>query len=161
MEKKAQAWGFDITVAIIIFSLGLIVFFIYSINYSNEGAETFENLISEGNFIADNLLSSGIPENWNPEDVRGVGIISSGKINNTKLESFYNLSLADYSKTKRLLNTEHDYFISFNENISLSNRSIAGIGKEEIITNSSNLIRINRFSVYNNKFTNIYVYVGS
>jgi hypothetical protein len=160
MIKKAQAWGFDLMIAMVIFLIGLMVFFVYSINYSNTGIETFENLIRDGNFIAENLLSEGYPINWNASNVQTMGIMSGGRIDPIKLERFYNFSIQDYQKTKMVLNTNYDYLFLIEGGINLTNSVIPGIGDYEI-ENASDLVRINRFAVYNNKLVNVYIYVAN
>ena len=44
---KAQAWGFDLMIATALFLGGIIMFYIYSINYPAEGKKSFEDLYYE------------------------------------------------------------------------------------------------------------------
>ena len=39
-SKKAQAWGFDMMIASMIFISGIIIFYVYSLNYPKESQET-------------------------------------------------------------------------------------------------------------------------
>ena len=100
-NKQAQAWGADLMIALVIFSIGIFVFFLYSINAPTEAEESIDNLFYEGKIIASSILSEGHPEDWTFGNVVTIGILSQGKINETKLERFYNLAQADYAKTKR------------------------------------------------------------
>ena len=116
--KKAQAWGFDMMIASIIFMSGIIIFYIYSLNYPKESQQTLDTLFSEGDFAAESLLSEGLPTDWNSNNVIRIGLTTEHKINNTKLERFYNLANsqsnpAGYAKAKSILNTKYNFFMNF------------------------------------------------
>ena len=157
MKKRAQAWGFDITIAAIIFSLAVITFYLFSLNYSDEAGESLNALDYDANSIANALLSEGYPAQWNSGDVIKIGLLSNSRINETKLLSFKELSLSDYPKTKSIFNTLHNYEITFSENMTINSTTITSIG----LTPSSpqNLIKVTRLATYNNKPLVIYVNV--
>ena len=163
-QKKSQAWGIDLMIAAFIFSIGIITFYIYTLNNYGTGGEA-ENLEYEGNFITDILMSEGYPENWTADNVLSIGILTEGKINQSKLENFYALASADYSKTKRLFNTKYDYYFFLEGNIDLLTSGadeIRGIGKPGINPediNSENLVKITRFTIYEEKPVTAYLYV--
>ena len=69
MEKKAQAWGFDLLIAFMIFIGGIIVFYLYSLNFPNETENTINTLTYEGSVVANAVLSSGFPSDWNENNV--------------------------------------------------------------------------------------------
>ena len=155
---RAQAWGFDLMIASILFLGGIIVFYIYSLNYPEEGRETLERLSYDGWIIADNLLSEGFPINWNETNVVRIGILTNERVNETKLERLYNLANTDYQKTKALFNTKYHYYFTFSEQIVLPTYGpISGIGL--IPTNPTNLIKITRLIVYQNKPVSLDIYV--
>lgn len=77
MKRNAQAWGFDIIVATGIFIVGIIAFFLYTINYPTGEQEKLDDLLYEGNIIADNLLSEGYPLNWTNITVSKIGLLSN------------------------------------------------------------------------------------
>ena len=159
--KKAQIWGLDLIIAVFIFSIGIVVFLIYSINYSGEAVETFEKLNYDGEIIMKNILSDGSPQNWNESNVIKIGILSNNKVNETKLKIFYNLTKKDYHKTKLLLNTKYDFYFFINEGFEI-NEKIEGIGTPNATLdniNSNNLIRTTRFGIYRDKPTTFYLYV--
>ena len=81
ISKKAQAWGFDLMIASIIFISGIILFYIYSINYPKESNEKLDKLFNEGEFMAEVLLSEGLPINWNQDTVVRIGLTTNKKIN--------------------------------------------------------------------------------
>lgn len=161
-QKKAQAWGTDLIIGFIIFSFAIIFFYFYSFNYSNETEDILELLTYNGNFIADSILSPGYPNDWTEETAIKIGIADNGKINQTKLERFYNLAQTDYNKTKTLFNTKEDYYFFLQKPFTINSVLIEGIGKPGITATtitSSNLLKITRFTIYQNKPTTAYVYI--
>ena len=157
--KKAQAWGTDLTIAFVIFSFAIIFFYFYSLNYSNETEDILEILTYEGNYIADSLLSSGYPDQWQESNVIEIGLTTSGKINQTKITNFYNLAQNDYEKTKRIFGTKYDYYFFMEDPI---NSTLEGIGKPGVNSTNiaaQNIIKITRLTIYQNKPTTAYVYI--
>lgn len=114
IEKGGQIWGFDILTGIVLFLVGIIVFFVYSLNQPSEAQDNFEFLFYDGKIIADNLMSSGYPLDWNSSNVITLGISSEDKINETKLERLYEMIYTEnnYTLTKTLFNTQYDYYFS-------------------------------------------------
>lgn len=157
MKNKAQAWGLDIIVAASIFAVGIVTFYFYAINYSNQSQEIYQDLSYQGEKMADALLSTGYPENWNSTNVVTPGILTNSKVNNTKLENLYILANSNHNNTKSLLNINYNFYFNFSEPIIISGTHIQGIG--EIYTNSHNLIKITRLTTYNNKPVSLNIYV--
>ncbi len=149
MKKRGQAWGFDLTIASIIFIGGIIVFYVYALNTPSQGNDKIDSLTYEGNSISDALLSEGFPQNWEANNVVKLGLTTNNKINQTKLENLYALSQSDYQKTKLLFNTKYNYFINASSPLTIKNSPISGIGIQE--NNSNNLIKISRFTIYDEK----------
>lgn len=147
--KKAQAWGFDLIAASIIFVGGIVVFYLYALNSPNQTEETLNSLNYEGDTMANTILSEGYPIDWNEDNVAYPGILSDNKIDQTKLERFYNLSIDDYSKIKALFGVREEFYFYLSENFSINGNQIEGIGKKPSVTR--NLVKITRFIVYNNK----------
>lgn len=163
-NKKAQGWGIDLIVAVSIFVMCITILYFFSINYSSDTKEEFNILSDEAEIIMEEILSEGYPENWNKTNVIKIGIISEGKINQTKSEKFYNLTQEDYGKTKRIFNTKYDYFFTLRENITLSSGEIKGIGKNETDVDNidaKNLVRVERYTIYKNKPEKAYLYLWS
>jgi len=159
--KKAQIWGLDLMVAAMLFLFGIFIFYLYSINKPTT-KEDFEILFSEGEIITEDLLSEGYPDNWNSNDAEIIGITNKKKINETKLENFYNFVKADYAKTKSIFNTKYDYYFFLSENMSINGENIEGIGKPGATStniNAKNLIKITRFTIYKEKPVTAYLYV--
>lgn len=148
MRKKGQAWGFDLMIGSTIFLIGILFFYFFAINYPSENEESFQNLQHEGELVADSLLSEGSPVDWNVTNVVRIGLLSDGKINETKLEAFYYFARDDYNKTKGLFRVNSNYYIYFQENLSIGGQSVEGIGRKA--TSEENLVRVTRAVVYNN-----------
>jgi len=148
-SKKAQAWGFDLLIALIIFTLGIIAFYLYALNMPNEAESIMETMNYQGNAISNSILSEGYPLNWNQDDVTNIGILSNNKINQTKLERFFSLSSANYVRSKSLFNTRYEYYVSLSENFTINGSEVEGIGNKP--TSPKNLIKIARLTIYNNK----------
>ena len=157
MYKKGQGWGFDLVIASIIFTFAIIFFYIFALNYSSGSEELLRDLAYEGQLVADNFLSEGSPSDWNETNVFKIGILSNNKINDTKLERFYNISNKSYSQTKILFAINHDYYINFSDSINISGEIKPYIGSYS--PDVKNLIRISRLSVYKNRPVSISINV--
>ncbi|PIN88853.1 hypothetical protein COU60_05525 [Candidatus Pacearchaeota archaeon CG10_big_fil_rev_8_21_14_0_10_34_76] len=155
--KKAQAWGFDLIIASVLFILGIVIFFVYTINTSQQAQDKIDELDYQGNLIAEDLMSEGSPADWNVENVQKIGILTNNKINNSKLENFYQLSDQNYQKTKSLFDIKYDYFMNLSEEISINGENIERIGRAS--ENPTNLIKITRFTIYNNNPVTLNIYI--
>ncbi len=149
MSKRAQSWGFDLLIGASIFLTGVLFFYVYVYSLSGGQVSKLDTFTNDGNKVANALLSSGSPENWNEGNVQKIGILSDGKINDTKLQEFYSFSISNYEKTKVLFNVNFDYYISFNDPIDAGNGQVLGIGREPV--NPENLIKVTRVVIYNEK----------
>lgn len=149
-RKKAQAWGFDLAVGMIIFVVGILSFYLYTINIPSGMREVIQELQQEGESIADSLMSEGSPADWSVTNVVRIGLLSDERINQTKLDNFRNLASTDYNRTKSLFRTKEEYFIY------LDNDSSNGIGRNA--TNAANLFKVTRVVVYNQSITTLNVY---
>ena len=164
IKKKAQIWGLDILVGMTLFLIGIIVFFVYSLNQPGEAQDNFELLFHDGKIIADNLMSPGYPLNWNSSNVITLGISSDDKINETKLERLYEIIYTEnnYSLTKNIFNTQYEYYFFLEQNMTINSVEIGGIGKPGATKDNidaKNLIKITRFTIYQNKTTSLYIYI--
>lgn len=160
-QEKAQAWGIDLMIAVVIFSVGISVFYIYSLNSENQ-ENIAKKLNYDGEMIIESLFSSGFPQNWNSGNVVKIGIVDNGKINQTKLELFYLLAKENYPRTKILFNTKYDYLFFLSANLTISGQEVEAIGKpgaDKDNVQSENLIKITRFTINENKPVTAYLYV--
>ncbi len=163
-KKRAQIWGFDILAGMALFLIGIIVFFVYSLNQPGEAQDNFELLSYDGKIIADNLMSPGYPLEWNSSNVVTLGISSEDKINETKLQKLHEIIYTEnnYTITKNIFNTQYEYYFFLEQNMTINSIEVEGIGKPGATRNNidaRNLIKITRFTVYQNKTTPLYIYI--
>ncbi len=164
MGSRGQIWSLDLMAGLALFLVGIMIFFIYSINQPSQAKETLDILSYDGNIIADNLLSQGYPSDWNSGNAITIGLTTLNKINQTKLENLYQMIYLenDYVKTKNLFNTEYDYYLFLDQNMTVSTGSLEGIGKPgttKYNVDARDLIKITRYTVYQNKTTPLYIYI--
>lgn len=155
--KRGQAWGFDLMIASIIFTSGILIFYLYSLNASSETDEKLEALFYQGSLIADDLISEGYPIDWTEDTVTKLGLLSDNRINETKLERFYYLSEQDYGKTKTLLKTRYNYYITFSDPITIQGEVIDKIGQQT--ETPKNLIKISRLTIYKEKPLEVHIFL--
>lgn len=161
-QKNAQAFGIDLAVALSIFFIGIIIFYTYAINYKNDSQESLKLLDRDADIILASILSEGYPLDWNQGNVIQIGILSNDKINNTKLEKFYNFTKTDYNRTKSIFNTKYNYYLSFGNDMSIGGNIVEGFGMNGFDKNNidgENIIKKIRYSIYNNNPETIYLYV--
>lgn len=149
INKKAQAWGFDLIIALILFFIGVTLLFLYIVNSPSTSKEKIDDLNYEGENVISQILSEGYPQDWNSTKFVQIGIITENKINETKLGFFYNLSTENYPLILSLFNTKYDFFFNLSQQIIIDNVSIKGIGKEP--SSYTNIIKITRFTIYKDK----------
>ncbi len=157
MNKRGQAWGFDLLIASSVFFLAIAIFFVYTLNSSKDYEQKLEDLLYEGNSMAEDLMSEGFPADWNIDNVKTIGLLNESKIDKEKLENFYTLSTSDYRKTKALFDIKYDYFMNFTEPIIIESEQIEGIGIKPVTP--KNLVKISRFTIFNNKPTTLNLYI--
>ena len=161
-NKHAQIWSLDLMAGMMLFLVGIMIFFTYTLNQPSEAQDNFEMLFYDGKIIADSLMSSGYPQQWNSTSAITIGITDENRINETKLKNLYDITTVDYTSTKRLFNTKYDYYFFFEENMTIDSNEVEGIGKPNANKdniNARNLIKITRFTVYQNKTTPLYLYL--
>ena len=163
-SSRGQIWSLDLMVGVALFIVGIMIFFIYSINQPSQARNNLELLAYDGKIMTDNILSQGYPTNWDSSNIITPGLTSNNKINQSKLENLYQIIYVqnDYARTKNLFNTEYDYFFFLNQNMTVSAGSIIGIGKPGTVKDNitaKDLIKITRYTVYQNKTTPLYLYI--
>lgn len=156
-NKKAQVWGLDLMIGVMIVLVGIISIYFYTINVFGDSQTILKGIHYDGDLISTQILSEGSPPNWTNENVRIPGILTNDKINQTKLDRFYNHSNNNYRELKQLLGTTYEFYFNFSE-IEVSHiGKIKGIGKE--INNPDNLIKLERYTLYKNKPVKFNLYI--
>lgn len=146
---KAQFWSFDVVFAIVIFSFAITILAFTWFNISNQlslgyggGSQIMQLQLQS---VMQNLLSPGIPSNWqssinttNPSTWSGILVglassqgsysLSSSKI--YSLISIANYNSSDYQATKQIIGTGFDYYITI--------KSVSDVGSGVDINIGSN-----------------------
>jgi len=155
--KKAQVWFLDIAIAILFFTTALTLYFKYSVNL-NSDSDKLEILAMDSKFIAEQLLSTGYPENWTElplSNILSLGLLNQDQtLNESKLSNFINITEHNYSFVKKNFETSYDFFIE----IKIRNLTISA-GKN--FTNPKYLIKLSRLLVYNNSIARLIIYTYS
>jgi len=159
MNKKAQGWGLDLTVASVIFLIGIFFLYTYAVNFGGGSESILSSLNSQGKTGSSLILSEGSPENWEGlNNTETPGITINNKINQTKLNRFYNITdtREEYQRTKNRLNIIDEFYFNFS-GMEVEGDEINGIGKKP--ENYDNLVRTERITVYKNKVTKFNLYI--
>ena len=157
MEKRGQAWGFDLMIATSLFFVGVAALYIYSLNYPIENQDTGSAVSAEAERIGSIIISEGYPLNWTIENVVRPGIISEDKIDEYKLEMLNELGNNDYNRLKSLLRTKYNFYLYFSEDMIIAGTNVSGIGRAP--NAEKNLIKESRIIIYKNKPINAYLYI--
>lgn len=149
MQKRGQAWGFDLLVGSMVFVVALIGFYLYGVNYNSSDTSPALELEKQGRAIADLLISEGYPIDWDEASVTTPGLMTQNKLNETKVLRFKNLIDSDYGSTKSLLKTNKEVYFEFSTPLEIGNQTIQTIGN--IPSSTENRIKIDRIIVYRDK----------
>ena len=170
MNKKAQVWSLDVIMGIVIFMVAIVIFYVYTINLSEDTESKSQDLDTDAEFFSSNLLSEGSPRNWNITNALIPGVMTGVEINQTKLDNLYNLTYSDYPQGYQrliiMVGTRFDFYFYLNDkmtiNITASTIEVDGIGKLNVnrtnlqeIENPSNVVKFERFTVYQKKPTKL------
>lgn len=116
-NKKAQAWYLDFIIAVIIFSIAILIYFVYLPNLYNQELNDLDNIYLDGQFIVSSLMTSGLPENWTTSDVIKIGIVdNSSELNEDLVSEFSSLVISDYDRARNLLGIRSDFVVFFLNN---------------------------------------------
>jgi len=142
-NSKAQIWSLDLIIACVIFLMGIIIIYIYAINYTSQANDILGSMFYEGNLASEIILSPEFP-----------GILSDNKINQAKLDEF---AAEDYSAKKGQLNLIYDFYFTVN-NLEINSTPANYAGKINS-TEITDRIKITRLTIYKNKPTKFELYV--
>jgi len=164
ISTKSQVWALDIVIAIAIFIGALLLFYRYSLNSIDIEKKDMEDILLDAKLISTHLVSAGYPLNWqdSPNDVALIGLTNGEMdLNTQKVQGFSQLATSDYTRTRRLLSTSHDYYVFFEDKNNITIQ-IPGVGKSWIGKNYSNeapedIIKTIRFVSYNSTIIRLVV----
>ncbi|MBR9677203.1 hypothetical protein GOV04_03610 [Candidatus Woesearchaeota archaeon] len=141
-RKKSQVWYIDFVIALVIFSIMFITYFIFLESVAQEKDILMLELLNDGKVISNQLMSAGHPTNWTNDSVLVPGLTNGNmRINETKLFRFFNMS---YNQTREALRTQYHYYIILkNRNGTvMSINGMCGLGNPLIINESGNEIKL-------------------
>ena len=156
LNRKAQVWYTDFIVSVLIFMIAIVIYFEYVNNLSKEEESNLEEMVMQAKAVSNNLMSEGYPFNWTENDVDIIGIVDNKRINQQKIEQFYNMN---HSIAKIKFGEIQNYYFYLEgqdgQKIDVSGKEYAG--REPI--NPTKLVKINRITIYNSNIVKAVVQV--
>ncbi|MFH0874537.1 MAG: hypothetical protein V1859_01260 [archaeon] len=127
-QKKSQAWYMDFILGFTIFVLFTFITIHYLTDEYILPREESDSVLAATRHISDSLVSSGSPDNWTSDNVVRIGLTNGNHvINETKLESFLNLTTENYISTRAMLGTRFDYLVFFKDKFN-NTLNLTGLG---------------------------------
>ncbi len=117
-QKRGQVWTMDLAIALVLFVGVIFLFYNYSISFAREDP-LVEDMIKEGGYVSNSLLSTGYPQDWPAlglNDTISFGFFDDGMLNITKvntLRDWVEISQSNYSLSKVKFHTKYNYYIEF------------------------------------------------
>ncbi len=157
-QKKAQGWSLDFIAGLLFFLFAIVL----SVKLITNALEpnTFEEVYSDAQVLSDSFMGEGFPPDWDASDVVTIGLTTESRLNATKIARLYTIPYAD---TKALLNSPYEYYLYFSNdtaNLELEGQCgygmpgsvvwSAGCTSPQMTLNATNLVSIQRLTVYNN-----------
>lgn len=130
-SNKGQVWSLDLIIASFIFMMGVIILFVYAVNYNPQTKNNLDELFYEGNLASELILS----ENQ-------FGILSNDRVNQTKLSAF------DCSAKRSEMNLRYNFYLN-----------VSGNSYCTVPSSPDNLIKMTRITIHENKPTKFELYV--
>lgn len=158
-NKKAQGWGLDLMIASIIFLAGIFFVYTHVMNLGGGSGSSLTSLNTQAETGSSLILSEGSPENWKElNNTETPGITTNKKINQTKLNRFYNItnSSRGYQRTKNRLDITDNFYFNFS-NMKVGGKEVKGIGEKP--ENYDNLVKTERITIYENRITKFNFYI--
>ncbi len=149
--KKGQVFTIDFLLALLIFIATIIMSLKLVLNTAND--DDYQILQLEARAISDNLMTEGLPTDWNSTNVLLPGILTDKKLSISKLQSLKELG---YNNVSGLLNARKNFYFYFANSSSILNITFCGFGAinetcspPEI--NSKNIVRLDRIVLHEQK----------
>ena len=140
-SKEGQAWSLDIVIASVIFMIGIIVLYLYAINYLSKPDERLKEMFYEGNLASELILSKD-----------DFGILTGHKVNQTKLDSFN----STYQNKKSLLGIRRNFYFVI-DGLELGGSPAEYVGAKN--PDPENIVQITRITIYKDKPAKFQLYV--
>lgn len=98
MPKRGQVWSLDLMVSLVLFLAAITLLLTYAMNQFSEVEGELNSFYFEGASATELLLSE-----------TGVGIMSDGMVNQTRLDSFAGMG---YTSMRSSLGVNHDFYFT-------------------------------------------------
>ena len=145
MSAKGQGFSFDFMIAVSVFllAIGLVFFYWQYSNLQLEETKILNDMFDKSVLASQVWFKTGVPQDWNESNVQDVGLKGDHEFSGIKMERLNSLG---YQKFKSLagLETYDVYYRLYNE----TNSTIYEFGNYPI--NSRNVVRLERYGLYNN-----------
>lgn len=171
--SKGQMWLSDFTISLLIFTVAALIAVRIIMNSFSVNSD-FAKLKIDGSKISEILLSEGYPVNWTNDTVIRPGLLTSDRLDITKVRNAMNQSYINYSSMMPKLQTSYDFLVIFQEpggeiiNFGSASSPSYSIGNPLVSVNSTDvlfssgyddLVRLTRLVVYDAKIVRMTVYV--
>lgn len=156
-KRKGQIWYGDFIVAVLIFSVALMLYYTHISNVSAEEETIIDEMLADGKSISTALISGGSPINWTNATVTRIGITDDDyRINQSKLDEFYAI---DFLTAHRLFGTRFNHYIFFEnsagERLNITSGDAIGIAPSDY----DRLIQITRLLTYQSEIIKMKVQI--
>ena len=131
MNNRGQVWSLDLIIASVIFLIGIIILFLYAINYSSQTKNQLNELFYDGNLASELILSE--------EDF---GILTDDKVDSSKLAVF------DCKVKKIEMSLKYDFYFNLGGNYYC-----------DIPADTEDLVKVTKITIYNDKPTKFELFV--
>jgi hypothetical protein len=155
-SREGQVWYTDFIVAVMIFTIALVIYFEYVNNLSQEEESKLGEMLMSAKLVSNNLMSSGYPSDWNQSNAEIIGIVDNKRINQTKIEKFYNMS-HDTAKFDLGITNNYYFYVQDQEGNKININGKNATGSEPY--DSIKLVKVERITIYNNSIAKAVVQV--
>ncbi len=178
-NKKAQVWLSDYIIGGMLFTLAVLIAVKIILN-SFQSDTVFAEMKADATKISEIFLSEGYPADWPNQNLTNLirpGLLSFKRLDDSKIVKAMNMSINNYTFLRSKLQTKYDFLtvfeqpgsdiIEFNNfcyigksgNINLTNMPSLDCHNVVFSESYTNLIKINRFIIYNSTIVRMEVYV--
>jgi hypothetical protein len=160
-SKKAQVWGLDLAIGLMVFVGIIFMFYRYSVSFVPEDT-SLEKMVKQGGFVSESLLSQGYPGNWDTLDIDELGMF--GLLDNQSLLDVnkwtkfaeWSTGPSTYSLVREKLNTDFAFYVFFSDEgdtdpkMQINGYDFAG---KEVPDDAKQITRVERLVAYNDTGT--------
>jgi len=172
-SNKGQVWLSDFTISLLLFIVAALIAVKIIMNSFSVNSD-FAKLKTDASKISEILLSEGYPSNWTNDTVIRPGLLTSDRLDLSKIRNAMNQSYINYSSLMPKLQTSYDFLVIFQEqsseiiNFGDGSNPLYAIGNPLVYVNSTevlftsdydDLVRLTRLVVYDSRIVKMTVYL--